>query len=95
MPEIAEICARHRVKHLEVFGSAAEGMFNPPASDIDFLVKFEPMTPVEHAGAYFSPAEDPDHLFGRPVDLIEQSAIRNPFFRQSIEKTTVVVYAAA
>ena len=39
--QLAEICRRHHVKRLEVFGSAAVGDFNPEKSDIDFLVEFD------------------------------------------------------
>ena len=39
--ELAEICRRHHVKRLEVFGSAAVGDFNAEKSDIDFLVEFD------------------------------------------------------
>ena len=93
--EIADLCRRYRVKHLEVFGSAAGDRFDPQTSDIDFIVEFFPMTPAEHANAYLGLAEDLEILFSRPVDLIELSAIRNPFFRQSVEETQVMVYAAS
>ena len=39
--DVAEICRRHHVKRLELFGSAATGDFNPDTSDIDFLVEFD------------------------------------------------------
>jgi predicted nucleotidyltransferase len=33
-------------------------------------------------------------LFGRPVDLVEQEALRNPFRRQAILSSKQVIYAA-
>ena len=37
--DIAALCRRYRVRHLEVFGSAARGDdFDPANSDADFLV---------------------------------------------------------
>jgi len=51
IPEIARIAARHRVKRLGVFDSATGDRFDPASSDIDFVVEFEPMAPVEHARA--------------------------------------------
>ena len=39
--ELTELCRRHHVKRLEVFGSAAVGDFDPDTSDIDFLVEFD------------------------------------------------------
>lgn len=77
IPEIARI-ARRRVKRLGVFGSATGDRFYPAASDVDFVVEFEPMTPVEHAESYVGLAEDLAGLFCRKIDLVELSAIRNP-----------------
>src|SRR5437016_7919755 len=39
--EIAAICARFRVRRLELFGSAATGAFDAARSDLDFLVDFD------------------------------------------------------
>jgi predicted nucleotidyltransferase len=33
-------------------------------------------------------------LFGRPVDLVENGTVRNPYRRASIERDVKVVYAA-
>ena len=93
IPEIARIAARHRVRRLGVFGSAAGDRFDPATSDIDFVVEFKPMTPVEHARAYFGLTEDLARILGREIDLIELSAVENPFFRQSVEETCRDVYA--
>ena len=36
-----------------------------------------------------------DHLgLPRPVDLVVASAIKNPYFRQSVEQTKALLYAA-
>ena len=87
IPEIARTAARHRVRRLGVFGSAAGNRFDPATSDIDFVVEFKPMAPVEHARAYFGLTEDLARLPGHEIDLIELSAVENPFFRQSVEET--------
>ena len=39
-PEVAALCNRFGVHSLEVFGSAADGAFDPARSDIDSLVEF-------------------------------------------------------
>ena len=93
--ELAQLCARRRVKRLAVFGSAAAGDFDPRTSDVDVLVEFEAMTPAEHADSYFGLAEDMSELLGLRVDLVEDPAIKNPFFRREVERTRVVVYEAA
>jgi hypothetical protein len=38
--------------------------------------------------------EDLEQLFGVPVELLEAGPIRNPYFRQAIEKTQVQLYVA-
>ena len=36
------LCKKYHVSRLEVFGSAADGSFDPEHSDVDFLVEFPP-----------------------------------------------------
>ena len=93
--EVAGVCSRRGVRRLALFGSAAGDGFDPSRSDLDLLVEFQPMPPAQHAGAYFGLQEDLERLFGAPVDLVEPGPIRNPFFRQAIERTQVVLYEAA
>jgi predicted nucleotidyltransferase len=92
--EIDELCRRHRVQRLELFGSAAGDQFDPERSDVDFLVVFQPLAEGEHADAYFGLREGLESLFKRPIDLVMSRAIRNRFFLQAIEPTRVVMYAA-
>ncbi|MGH9784437.1 MAG: nucleotidyltransferase family protein, partial [Terriglobia bacterium] len=93
--ELAGICERRRVRRLALFGSAASGSFDPETSDLDFLVEFQALSPTRHADNYFGLQEDLERLFGVPVELVESGPIRNPYFRQAIEQTQVLVYAAA
>ena len=46
LERIFELAREHRVKRLELVGSAARGVANP--GDYDFLVEFEPLPPLEH-----------------------------------------------
>jgi predicted nucleotidyltransferase len=82
------------VRGLDAFGSAVRGDFDPKASDLDFLVEFEPMSPAEYAEAYFSLKEGLESVFGRPVDLVSSGSVVNPYFRESIEASRQCVYAA-
>ena len=88
------MCRRFRVKNLMVFGSAASERFDPVASDLDFLIEFEPMTPPEHAKSYFRLLAALQNLFNRKIDLVEKGAVRNPFFKNDIEATCEMIYAA-
>ncbi len=92
--ELEELCRRHGVRRLELFGSAATGEYKPQESDLDFLVEFKPLPPGGYADAYFGLLESLEALFGRPVDLVVASPIRNPYFRQSVEQTKILLYAA-
>ena len=80
---------------LALFGSATRDDFDPQGSDFDFLVDFEPLPPGGHADSHFGLLEDLESLLGRPVDLVESSALRKPYRRQEIEATQVLLHAAA
>lgn len=92
--EIEALCRRFGVSRLELFGSAATGQGQPAASDLDFLVEFQPLPPGCYADAYFGLLEALESLFARPVDLVIASAIKNPYFRESVERTKKLLYAA-
>ena len=92
--QLAHLCREHHVRRLEVFGSAARADFDPASSDLDFLVEFEPLAPIDYAQAYFSLKEALEALFGRPVDLITPASLENPYFRASLAASSERVYAA-
>jgi predicted nucleotidyltransferase len=91
-PKIRELCRLYGVARLEIFGSAAKGGFDPAHSDIDFLVIFKPATPGEHARRYFGLLAALQDLFQKEIDLIEIRAVRNPYLKQSIEKSSLTLY---
>jgi predicted nucleotidyltransferase len=92
--DLVRLCERHRVEQLEIFGSAAREDFVVGKSDLDFLVRFQPCTPEEHAARYFGLLADLQDLFGCEVDLVETGALRNPYFIESIEASRTLLYAA-
>ncbi|MBN1509120.1 MAG: nucleotidyltransferase family protein [Sedimentisphaerales bacterium] len=89
---LAEFCRRWRIRELSVFGSALRDDFNPN-SDLDFLVSFEPGTPLD-IDRLVDMKEELEARFGRPVDLVEKKAMRNPWRKHEILKTRQVIYAA-
>ena len=93
--EIEALCRKLGVKRLDVFGSAATGDFKPETSDLDFLVEFEDNAKGPgYAHHYFDLKDALEALFDRHVDLVVSSAIRNPYFRASAERSRVQLYAA-
>jgi len=91
---LADLCRRYGVVRLSLFGSATSAAFDPERSDLDFVVDFEDFPPGRYADAYFGLLESLEALLGRPVDLIVGSAIHNPYFKESVDQTKALVYAA-
>ena len=90
---LAELCRRYRVERLYLFGSALSGRFDARCSDLDFLVRFSDRQPTgEYADRYLGFAEALERLFDRPVDLVTEESIRNPFFRHELEATRQLLY---
>jgi hypothetical protein len=90
--QIVELCERWKVVEFSIFGSAARGELGPH-SDVDILVVFAP----DAGWSSFDLVNLVDELralFGRPVDLVERDAIRNPFRRRAILAEREVLYAA-
>jgi predicted nucleotidyltransferase len=89
---LTEFCRRWRIRELSIFGSALREDFNPK-SDLDFLVSFESGTPLD-IDRLLDMKDELEARFGRPVDLVEKEAMRNPWRRHEILKTRKVIYAA-
>ena len=94
LDEVEQLCREYRVRRLDLFGSAARGGFDSEKSDLDFLVDFEPPPPGRYRKTYFGLLYALRELFDRPVDLVDASAVKNPFFRESVEETRELLYGA-
>lgn len=92
--ELDQLCERFKVGRLELFGSAADGSFDPQSSDLDFLVEFLLLQPGEHYDAYFGLFDALQELFQRRIDLVEASAMRNPCFMKRVNESRTSVDAA-
>ena len=92
--EIERLCRLQRVRRLVAFGSVMRADFNPERSDADFLVEFEPMPLRERLQSFLRLREALTDLLQRPVDLIEDGAIRNPYVLKSVTEHQRVLYAA-
>lgn len=93
--ELARLCRRYEVARLEVFGSAASGaQFDARTSDADFLVEFDANSKMAPFDQFFNFADALRNTLGRPVDLLESSAVSNPYLRAAIDKSRKLVYAS-
>ncbi len=90
---IRRACQKYGVTRLRIFGSATTERFDPQASDVDFLVDFAPDNPNAFHD-YFDLKSELEEITGRPVDLVDASTLRNPYFRASAIATAQDLYAA-
>lgn len=92
---LAALCRRYGVVRLEVFGSAARGAdFDPAKSDADFVAEFDKVSGLSALDQFLGFSEALERILGRPVDLVEASAVRNPYVRATINRSKELVYAA-
>jgi uncharacterized protein len=91
MDKIRALCMTHNVKNLFAFGSVCTDRFND-RSDVDLLVTFNPMDFGDYADTYFELAENFEKLFNRPVDLITDKSLNNPYFIKSVNQTKTLLY---
>jgi predicted nucleotidyltransferase len=89
--DISKICAVYGVKHLYIFGSSLTENFNT-ASDIDLLVDFLPIADSEYADNYYGLKFSLENILNRKVDLLEEPAIKNPYFLEAIQNKKQLLY---
>lgn len=94
MDEIRQACKHFNVVRLDIFGSALREDFEPNRSDIDFLVDFGLMSPVEKPDAYFGLLNELRTILGTQVDLVMVGALKNRYIRDVVNRTKQQVYAA-
>lgn len=92
--EIKQLCLKHHVRELAIFGSAVTESFSD-SSDLDFLVTFnQNLTAESMADSCFGLKEELESLFSRQVDLVSTTTLTNPYFRDSVLEERQSLYAA-
>ena len=89
---IRAACERFRVARLDVFGSVLRDDFEPGHSDVDLLVDFEPMSPLEKPDAYFGLLDELRAILGADVDLVMVGALKNRYVREDVDRTKRVLF---
>jgi predicted nucleotidyltransferase len=91
---VAAICRRFGVAKLELIGSATTANSLDECGDVDLLVSFHQPQEVDLFNTFFPLRDALSEEFGKPVDLIEPTAIRNPAFKRVVDQSRTVFYAA-
>ncbi|MBE0638198.1 MAG: nucleotidyltransferase domain-containing protein [Bacteroidales bacterium] len=91
IPVIHQLCDAHHVKELFAFGSVCTDQFTS-TSDIDLLVAFKPLGFEDYSDNYFELAEKLEQALNRPIDLITDKSLSNPYFIKSLERTKTKLY---
>ncbi len=89
--QIIALCNAHDVNSLFAFGSVVSGKLQP-VSDIDLIVDIDSKDPIDYSDNYFALKFELEEIFNRPVDLLEDKALNNPFLKKQIDNSKVLVY---
>jgi len=88
---INKLCETHKVKALYAFGSVTTERFNSE-SDVDLVVDFQQIDVLDYADNYFDLKFSLEDILKREVDLLEEKAIKNPYFRKTLNEKRQLIY---
>jgi len=89
--DINKLCVIHKVKELYAFGSVLTEKFDSD-SDVDFVVDFYPIDVSLYTDNYYDLKFSLQKILNRQIDLLEEKAIKNPYFRQAIDQQRKLIY---
>jgi len=89
--QIQKLCKNYKVKTLYSFGSVNTNRFTKD-SEVDLMVDFETHDPIKYTDNYFNPKFELEKILNRSIDLLESKAIMNPFLRENIDKSKILIY---
>ncbi len=87
--KLQSICKKYHVRSLYLVGSSVR-KDREPESDIDFMITFG--NKGNALDEYFDVLGEIKKVVSYPVDLIEESAIKNNLFKKNILKDKVLLY---
>ncbi len=89
--KIVALCRKYKVAKLWVFGSILTDRFNDE-SDVDFSVIFHYDQIHDLFEVFFDFIEELQRLLGRRVDMVDETAVRNQYFRKELDSTKRLIY---
>jgi len=93
LPAIKALCRKYHFSKLWIFGSALTPDFRPD-SDVDFLYELnhQELDGLASIDYFFAFKDEVEELLQHPVDLVWYPGLRNPFFKQAVDETKVLIY---
>ena len=89
--DILILCKTHKVKSLYAFGSVLTDKFNSE-SDVDFIVDFQQLDVLDYGDNYYNLKFSLENILKRNVDLLEEKALKNPYFRKTVNQNKKLIY---
>ncbi len=89
--DINKLCSIYCVRHLYAFGSVLTKNYNAQ-SDIDLIVDFLPINSNNYADNYYDLKFSLEQILNKKVDLLEERAIKNPYFLEVINGKKEILY---
>jgi uncharacterized protein len=91
---IQDVCRKHHVKSLYLFGSASRDKTFTTESDVDFLYRFnkDAIVESEYADNFFEMLFELEDILRRKIDMVAEEKISNPYFMESINRDKELVY---
>lgn len=90
--KLSVFCKKWNIVEFALFGSVLRNDFNSE-SDVDVLVSFDQNTNISLFDLV-EMQEELESFFGREVDIVEKTAIKNPYRMKNIFSNMEVLYAA-
>lgn len=89
--QIKRLCQLNSVNELFAFGSITNQNFNEE-SDVDLVVDINDPDPIAYSDKYFNLKFSLEDMLERAVDLLEFKAIKNPYLKEEIDRTKILIY---
>jgi predicted nucleotidyltransferase len=91
LAELKSLCDKYHVEELYAIGSITKESFTEK-SDIDILVQFGDVEPIEYFDNFMDLKTDLTKLFSRDIDLLEKQTVKNPILKKSINEDKILLY---
>ena len=92
LSQVIHFLKEHKIANASLFGSVLTNHFNQK-SDVDFLINFQPgLDPLEKGALWWNLHDKLRDAINREVDLVTETALKNPYLIEEINKSKVKIY---